>query len=137
MPLKYLAAAAAAAPALLTACAAGGSAGEDLAETGLEAALAGFERSGEVRRCVNTRTIESIDPIDETHFLVEMRTGETYLNIVRGNCNDADSPFTVLEYSLSSTQLCQSEIIRVRDRSGGFVRGSCSLGQYELLNPIE
>lgn len=135
MPLKYLVVIAA--TALVSACAAGGSADEDPADTGLEAALAGFERTGEVRNCVNTRRIEAIDPIDETHWLVEMRNGETYLNVVRGGCHDAESPFTRLQYSLTGSQLCRGEIIRVIDNSSDFLRGSCSLGEYELLTPIE
>ena len=135
MPLKYIASVAV--MALVSACATGGAADEGGAEEELEAALAGFERSGEFRRCVNTRTIESIDTIDETHWLVEMRTGETYLNIVHGRCNDADSPFTALQYSLTSTQLCRGEIVRVIDTSSDFIRGSCSLGEYELLTPVE
>ena len=126
-----------AAAALAFACSAGALAEQTADEARVEAALSGFERTGELRSCLNTRTIRSIDPIDETHWLVETRSGETYLNVVNGSCNDADSRFSVLEYSLSSSQLCQNAIVRVVDRSGGFVRGSCSLGEYERLTPIE
>ena len=106
-------------------------------EAGLEAALAGYERTGETLTCLSTRSIRSIDPVDEVHWFVETRAGKVYLNTVRGGCNDADSPFTALQYSLTSSQLCRGEIIRVIDTSSGFQQGACVLGEYEALTPVE
>ena len=111
---------------------------EEKAEiTGLDAALQGFERTGEMRSCLNTRTIRSIDRFDDSHWRVETRGGDVYLNVVRGACDGASSSFTALQYSTPTGQLCSGEIVRVIDTSSRFVRGACSLGEYEALTPIE
>ena len=134
MSFKYIAAA-------LAVALAGGSlafADDSADKAGLEAALEGFERTGETRNCLNTRFIRKIDPIDDTHWRVETRGGDTYLNIVRGSCNDAGSSFTALQYTIPGGQLCRGEIVRVIDIGyGGTTRGACSLGEYEALSPIE
>ncbi len=103
----------------------------------LEEALAPFERSGETISCLPTRRIDNINPIDEQNWLVTTRNGETYLNTVSRGCFNADRPFTFLSYRVTGGRLCRGEIIRVMDTASRMARGSCSLGDYEELIPIE
>jgi hypothetical protein len=100
-------------------------------------ALEGFRQTGEAVNCVNLRQIRSINAVDESHFLVEMRGGQTYLNETRGRCSGADKRFNYLEYRTSGSQLCRGEIVRVRDQQNSFMAGSCSFGSFERLEEIE
>ena len=68
---------------------------------------------------------------------METRGDGYYLNIVNGRCSQADGAFTFLEYNTSTSSLCANEIVRVRTRSDGGVIGSCSLSQFETLDPRE
>lgn len=101
----------------------------------LNEALAGFERSGEIRSCLSVRRIDQINPVDETHWLVSTRGRDTYLTEVRRGCQNADSNFTYLQYSLTGGQLCQLDIVDVVDRGTNMRQGACSIGAFELLTP--
>lgn len=103
----------------------------------LAAALAGLERSGETVSCLSTRRIDNINPVDDRNWLITTRGGPTYLNTVSRGCFNADSPFSYLRYRTSGTSLCRGEFVEVVDSSAGFVQGSCSLGHFEELIPIE
>lgn len=107
------------------------------ASTALDEALAEFEVSGDARSCLSSRSIDEIDPIDDENWLVTTRGRGTFLNTVSRGCSDAGGPFTYLQYTVRGGQLCQGDIVRVIDSSSRFSRGSCSLGEYQLLTPVE
>ena len=136
--LRYLipAAGAGVAALLLQACATGPA---EAPEPSAEAAetLAAFERTGATRSCLNTRTIETIEPLDERFWLIETRGGPTYLNEVGPGCFGADRAFTYLAYETPTGQLCRSEIVRVIDDGTRTARGSCGLGDFQALAPAE
>lgn len=95
--------------------------------------LADFERTGEMRSCLNLRSISQITPLDDRHFLVRAGVNDYYLNVVSGRCAGAGRFSNRLQYTTSLSQLCRSEIINVVDNSTGFVMGSCGLGSFERL----
>lgn len=99
----------------------------------VEAKLAEFERTGDMRSCLNLRSIDQIKPLNENLFLVRVGVNDYYLNEVSGRCSGADSSFNRLQYTTSLNQLCRNEIIRVVDNSTGFTIGSCGLGSFERL----
>lgn len=99
--------------------------------------MAGFERTGETRSCLSLSRISRIEPIDDNHFLVEMRNREVWLNTVRGRCVGASSQFNRLQYRMSGNQLCSGQIIEVVDNGTGMYSGGCGLGQFEQLTPVE
>ncbi len=103
----------------------------------LAEALAGFERTGETRSCLSTYSIDEIDPIDDSHWMVTTRGRGTFLTEVSRGCRNADNGFTYLQYQVTGGRLCRGDIVRVMSQSGGFVEGSCSLGDYEELSPVE
>lgn len=105
------------------------------AEISQEAAekLAQFERTGEKTDCLQLRRIDSIDPLDERHFLVRVGVRQYYLNEVSGGCFGAGDSFNRLQYTTTLTQLCKNEIIKVVDNVNGFTTGSCGLGEFERL----
>ncbi|GGB74786.1 DUF6491 family protein [Glycocaulis alkaliphilus] len=106
---------------------------QDMSDAAAER-LAQFERTGETRTCVNLTQVRSIQPLDDSHFLIEMRNRDTYLNVVNGRCSRAASSSTYLQYSITGSQLCRGEIVNVIDNGGqGMLSGSCSLGGFERL----
>ena len=98
--------------------------------------LAEFEATGETRSCVRLSRIDQIEPLDATRWLIEMRNGQHYLNTVTNGCQRAPSRFTYLEYRTPTASLCRGEIVRVRNQTGGYLQGACSLGVFERLDPI-
>ncbi|MGJ3232659.1 MAG: hypothetical protein ACFE0P_12780 [Oceanicaulis sp.] len=121
---------------VLQACAAGPM-GEPEMSAAAADRLAGFEATGEAMACLNTRRIDQIDPLDERHWLVTTTNGEAYLNRVGPGCNSADRAFTYLAYDTPTGQLCRGEIVRVIDSGSNIAAGSCGLGEYERLIPVE
>lgn len=102
-----------------------------------DAVLADYQATGETRSCVSLRSIDEIDPLDATRWLVTMRNGDAYLNEVGSGCRNAASDFTYLQYSTPSGRLCSNEIVRVLDRGTDTVSGSCGLGQFQALEPAD
>lgn len=99
--------------------------------------LAEFERTGETRSCLGLQRIRSMNAIDDHHFLVEMRNGDMWLNVVPSRCSQASSNFTYIQYRTSGSQLCRNEIIHVVDNSTGARSGGCGLGDFERLIPLD
>lgn len=103
----------------------------------VSARLAEFEPTGATDSCMSTSRINQIVALDEKHLLVRVGASRYYLNKVSGRCSGADRSSNRLQYSTSTGQLCRNEIIQVVDNSGGFLVGSCSLGDFERLEKIE
>lgn len=98
-----------------------------------EERLADFERTGEMRTCLNLRAISQIDPLDERHFLVRVGLNDYYLNEISGRCSGAGRFNNRIQYTTSISQLCRNEIITIVDNTTGFTVGSCGLGSFERL----
>ncbi|MFC4723991.1 DUF6491 family protein [Glycocaulis abyssi] len=110
---------------------------QDMSEAAAER-LAQFERTGETRSCISLSQLRSIQPLDDHHFLVEMRNRDMYLNVVRGRCSGAARTSTYLQYSTSGTQFCRGEVIRIVDSGpASMLVGSCGLGEFERLSPAD
>ena len=97
------------------------------------AELAKYQLTGEKKSCLMVTQIRTIDPLDDSHFLVESAGGKKYLNVVSGRCSNASRPGYFLQYDVSGSSLCRNEIISVIDNSGGMLAGSCGLGDFEEL----
>jgi len=95
------------------------------------AALDKFDRTGEKVSCISARATD-ITPVNESTLLVRAG-GDYYVNDLRNQCNGIDDRFTRIELKLFTGQLCNGEIVKVVQQSGGAFRGSCSLGDFELL----
>lgn len=97
------------------------------------AKLAEYDRTGEVTSCMNLRQISTMDAVDERTLLIKTGVSDYYVSDLKGRCSGATSSFNRFEYSTSSSQLCQNEIIRIVDNSTGFLTGSCGMGSFEKL----
>jgi hypothetical protein len=94
--------------------------------------LEGFERTGEVTACLSARSAD-VTALDETRLLYRVGVNQYYLNEVRGRCNNADRNFTRLETARTLTSACSGDIVRVVSQTGGFLEGTCALGDFEKL----
>ena len=94
-------------------------------------ALDDFERTSEIVKCVDSRSVD-ITPVDEDTLLVKAGNNY-YVNEMRGKCARIDDNFTRFELSLFSTQICSGEILKVVHQSNGAYLGSCSFGDFEKL----
>ncbi len=123
------------ATALLAACATAGS-GYVMSDE-VAAKLAEFEKTGEVKNCLQLRTIDQIRPLDERNFLIETGVNDYYLAELSSSCSGAASSFNRLQYTTSLSSLCRNEIIRVVDNTNGFTVGSCGMSDFQKLEKIE
>lgn len=92
-----------------------------------------YERTGEMRSCLNLRSIRSIKAIDDNHLLVRVGHNQYYLNHVNSTCHGASRRLNRLEYRTPQNQLCRNEIIRVVNNLTGHSSGGCGLGNFERL----
>jgi hypothetical protein len=117
---------------VLVACASAsaGSVRQLSAETADE--IAKYQPSGEFATCLPVRQIDSMKFIEDGIILVETAGGTLYFNQTSNDCNGARANRRI-EYTTSTPSLCRGEIIRVVDNSGGFMAGSCALGEFERV----
>lgn len=128
--------ASAAAAVLASGCASGSVDERSAARTAdADAILAAYELTGESRSCLNLRSIDEIEPLDDSRWLITMRNGDAYLNEVSRGCRQATSNFTYLQYETSAGSLCINEIVRVIDRGSNTFAGACGLGEHQALAP--
>jgi len=97
-------------------------------------AARGLARTGETRSCLPLVPTGDSDALDEKHILFESG-GRTYLNTLKGRCNQIDRSTTYFSYRTSLSSLCSNEVLQVYDNAGGrgMLIGSCGLGEFELL----
>lgn len=123
----------AAAIASVTGCATAGGERGGISEKAA-AKLAEFERTGDIKSCVNIRSISQMTALDDRHFLVRTGANDYYLNEISGRCAGASNGFNRIQYSTSISQLCRNEIITIVENSTGFTAGSCGLSGFERLD---
>ena len=93
--------------------------------------MAKYEKTGEIKQCVNLRRLRESRVIDE-HTIFFRGIGKTgYLNRFNGKCAGLvrEERFS---YSTTINQLCRGEILTVLD-SFGRSWGSCAIGEFEEL----
>lgn len=93
--------------------------------------LAGYEKTGEVVRCLPLTQVRDSDAIDDTALLFETRGGDMYLNELRGQCIGLGR-HDRYSYKTTQNQVCAGDIITVADSVGNSI-GSCGLGEFEAL----
>ena len=97
------------------------------------AILAEHERTGEVQSCLNVRSIDSIQAVDEKTLLIRSGVNDYYVSDLKSRCSGSTSGFNRFEYTLSLSSLCRNDIIRIVDNATGFLAGSCGMGSFEKL----
>lgn len=119
--------------AMTAGCASDGSQGEDEDRA---AALYDEFPPGATRRCINVRSIRSMEPVGDHTLLFYMNNHDVWRNRLDRRCPGMRSD-TVFSYELrSSDQLCSIDIVYQLERLGvdGFQRTvGCALGEFDHL----
>ncbi|PCJ42007.1 MAG: hypothetical protein COA81_06405 [Alphaproteobacteria bacterium] len=103
---------------------AGGRKEEDLAK-----ALAKYEKTGNVERCIQASRIRTSRVIDDYNILFIMKGKKAYLNTMKHRCSRLGFEKS-FSYELHVNQLCNIDIITVFDSTGGIQGPSCGLEKF-------
>ena len=99
------------------------------------AGAANAQEPSDMVNCISLSRVDRTEVIDETTILFYMRGNQIYRNVLPHRCPGlrADEPFM---YRVSTSQLCNVDVITVLDRVGaGFMPGaSCGLGKFQPIS---
>lgn len=99
--------------------------------TKLEIALAKYERTGEMKTCINPRRIRDMKIVDDNHILFRVSGKKSYLNTLPRRCHRMDF-YDAISYRVRGSSICSNELFHVLDRSS--IPGpSCSFGKFEKV----
>lgn len=97
----------------------------------LELALAKYERTGEIKNCINPRRIRDMKVVDENHIIFRVSAKKSYLNTLPRQCRRMDF-YEAISYRVHGSSICSNEIFHVVDRTS--VPGPfCSFGKFEKI----
>ena len=93
---------------------------------------------GEPKSCVLRSNIRSTDVIDDQTIDFIMRNGDIYRNKLPSRCSGLGFE-EAFSYRTSTNRLCNVDIIRVLDQTGGQLqtRGACGLGRFQKIEKIQ
>lgn len=92
---------------------------------------------GEPKSCVLRSNIRNTDVIDNETIDFVMRNGDIYRNKLPSKCSGLAFE-EAFSYKTSTNRLCNVDIIRVLDTTGGRLdtRGACGLGRFQQIEKI-
>jgi hypothetical protein len=93
----------------------------------------GWEATGEVRACLNSRLIKDTDVLDNQTILFHLLHNKSYVNRLNNVCIglEYDKAFS---YTISTSSLCRIDIIQVVATTS--IGGSCSLGDFVGIREV-
>lgn len=97
----------------------------------LDKALARYERTGEMKRCISQSQIRSTRAVDDKHIIIEMVGKTSYLSTLERSCHSLKF-HNAIAYRVHGASLCKNDRFRVLD--GSRVAGpTCGFGEFEKL----
>lgn len=97
----------------------------------VKTALAKFERTGKVARCLSTHRIVNINAIDDRHLLIKVSPRVSYLSVLPFRCSGLRF-HNAIAYRSFAGRVCRSDTFKVIET--GFYSGtSCGFGRFEKL----
>jgi len=98
----------------------------------LDKALVKYERTGEMKRCLNPTRIRHSNVVDDMHIIFEVTGRKVYLNTLPRKCSSLGF-HRAIKYTVRGGTICKGDLFEVFDSSG--IRGvSCSFGEFEKLD---
>ncbi|MGQ5702411.1 DUF6491 family protein [Sandaracinobacteroides sp. A072] len=85
--------------------------------------------TGEARRCLTTRQITQMRPVDDQTILFRTGANRRFRNDLKAGCPGLAADRT-LRFRTSIGQHCEMDIFDIIDTSTGMTFGSCSLGAF-------
>lgn len=96
--------------------------------------LAKYERTGEMKTCINPTRIRHTKILDDYHLIFEGNNRTSYLVTLKRRC-----PGLAFEESIAYTvrggSLCRTDVFQVLG-TGVIPRASCGLEQFEVLKEL-
>ena len=101
----------------------------------LLAAPAGAQDTTDLVNCISLTRVDNTEIVDENTILFYMRGNEIYRNVLPHRCPGLRAGETFM-YRVTTSQLCNVDVITVLDRIGaGFMPGaSCGLGKFQPIS---
>lgn len=100
-------------------------------QSALEKALMKYERTGEVKKCINPTRIRHSRVVDDFHIIFEMTGRKSYLSTLPRKCHSLDFHKSI-KYTVRGGSLCRNDLFEVFNSTG--IHGpTCSFGEFEEL----
>lgn len=97
----------------------------------LDKALKKYERTGEMKRCLNPTRIRQSRVVDDNHIIFEISSRKVYLMTLPRKCPRLGF-HRAIKYDVRGGSICKSDLFEVFDSMG--IRGpNCSFGEFERL----
>ena len=93
-----------------------------------------IETVGEPKSCINRSQLRQTEVIDDQTIDFIMNNGDIYRNTLPSKCSGLGFE-EAFSYRTSTSQLCNVDIIRVLDTTGGRLdtRAACGLGRFQQI----
>jgi len=104
---------------------------ESAEPTKLDKALAKFNRTGEMKKCLIPHRIRRTKVVDDDHIIFEITSREQYLNTLPRTCRSLDFHQSII-YTVRGGSLCSTDTFRVLDQPS-FSGTVCQFGKFEKL----
>ena len=93
---------------------------------------------GEAKNCVNLRSIQSTNVVDNQTIDFKMNGGKTLRNVLPYSCPSLKFQ-EAFSYRTSLNQLCSVDIIRVLNNYGGRLSegAACGLGKFQQVEVVK
>ena len=98
---------------------------------GADDPLAGYVKSGETQRCVESYEIRQTQVLDDSTVLFRLRVNDLYANTLRQSCSGLKIQGGFKYELRGGNELCRGDIIRVIDSTG--TGAACLLGDFEKV----
>jgi len=119
---------------LLTGCAGIDSGTADKEEISkLDEALVKYERTGEMKNCINPARIRHSRVVDDTHIIFEVTASKVYLNTLPRKCSSLGF-HRAIAYQVRGGSLCKGDLFEVFDSTSHISGAHCSFGAFEKLD---
>jgi len=105
-------------------------------QPGEQAALLRDRTAGEPRSCINPREILGTSTVGEASILYRTSSGTIYRNDPPGGCAGLRPNMALVSYR-PKVQLCEGDIVQIRDPQTGAEFGSCTLGRFTPFSRAE
>ena len=94
-----------------------------------------YEPTGKILRCVNLTQIRDTDILDDQNIAFIMSHKKAYVNELPRRCPRLEME-DAFGYQLSTSRLCNMDMISVINRNGGGVYNRCGLGKFTEYKKI-
>ncbi len=98
-------------------------------------AMAKYERTGEMKRCISPIRLRHTNVLDDNHIIFEVSGKKAYLNKLSHRCHSLGF-HRAFTYEVRGNRICKRDRLSVLDTTMPMVGPSCFLGEFEEIKKI-